>query len=343
MKSLRRHRDILLVYASTISLLFLTGLVSPGFLGSTHLRSMAVLAAFIGIAALGQTFVIVGGGIDLSVPWVLNGAAVLITLLAHTQNRPLLWAVPLLLGAGATVGVLNGFGVAFVGVPPIIMTLAVNVILKGAILLLTNGGPTATAPTAIHYIAVGRVGGFPVVLGIWLVLTAGATILLSKTPFGRHLYALGTSLRVAEFSGVPTLRTTVLTYAISGITAALVGILLTGYSGQAYFGMGDPYLFTSIAAVAIGGVSITGGGGQYLGVVAGAFMLTILTGFLPALNLSTGALKIVNGAAILVAVSLASDSWMDLQSWWNRSAQGPFSSTRPPNESQSAAGRSQSR
>ena len=319
-KSLGRHRAILLAYVATITLLLLTSLVSPGFLAIGHLRAITVLAAFIGIVALGQTFVIIGGGIDLSVPWVLNGAAVLVTLLAHTRNQPLLWAVPLLLGVGALVGVVNGLGVAIMGVPPIIMTLAVNVIVEGTILLLTNGAPTAPAPPAVQFIAVGRIGGFPVALGLWMVLATIATLLLSKTAFGRYLYALGTSATVAKFSGVPTLRTTVLTYAISGFTAALVGMLLTGYSGQAYFGMGDPYLFTSIAAVAIGGVSITGGGGHYLGVIAGAFLLTILTGLLPALNLSSGALKIVYGGAILVAVSLASDVFTDLRSWWRRSA-----------------------
>jgi ribose transport system permease protein len=119
-------------------------------------------------------------------------------------------------------------------------------------------------------------------------------------------------------------------------------MLLTGYSGQAYFGMGDPYLFTSIAAVAIGAVSLMGGSGHYLGVVAGAFLLTILTGFLPALNLSTGALKIVYGVVILVAVSLTSESWRDLRSLWNRSVRGPLCSTQPPYESRGATQRSSS-
>ena len=139
------------------------------------------------------------------------------------------------------------------------------------------------------------------------MLTLVATLLLSKAAFGRHLYALGTSATVAEFSGVPTARTTVLTYVISGLTAALAGMLLTGYSGQAYLGMGDAYLFTSIAAVAIGGASILGGSGHYLGTVAGALVLTILTGLLPALNLSSGALLIVYGAVILITVSIGSE------------------------------------
>jgi ribose transport system permease protein len=310
--NLRRHRAILLAYLGMIVLLILTSVVAPGFLAPSHLRSTAVLAAFIGIVALGQTFVIIGGGIDLSVPWVLNSAAVLMTLAAGGQDQPLLWVVPLILAAGALVGAVNGLGVAWFGVPPIIMTLAVNVILQGGILVYTGGAPTATAPPAVQFLAVGRIAGIPVVLFIWAALAALATVLLSKTAFGRQLYAVGTSPTVAEFSGVPTFRTAVLAYTLSGFTAALAGMLLTGYTAQAYLGMGDPYLFTSIAAVAIGGASILGGSGHYIGTIAGAFVLTILTGLLPALNLSSGALLIVYGVVILVTVSLASDAVSDL-------------------------------
>ena len=104
---------------------------------------------------------------------------------------------------------------------------------------------------------------------------------------------------MATLSGVPVVRTTITAYAISGATAALAGILLTGYSRQAYLGMGDPYLFTSIAAVAIGGASILGGTGSYLGTVAGALVLTILNGVLPIFRLDAGALKIIYGLVIL--------------------------------------------
>lgn len=310
--NLARHRSILFAYLGLILLLLLTGVVAPGFLSPTHFRSLAVLAAFIGIVALGQTFVVIGGGIDLSVPWVLNSAAVLMTLLAHGQDAPLVWIAPLLLVGGALVGVVNGLGVGLFGVPPIIMTLAVNVILQGGILVYTGGAPPATAPAAIQFLAVGRLAGFPVIVLIWMVLAIVATLLLSKTAFGRYLYAVGSSATVAEFSGVPTLRTSVGAYALSGFTAALAGMLLTGYSGQAYLGMGDPYLFTSIAAVAIGGASILGGSGHYIGTIAGALVLTVLTGLLPALNLSNGALLVVYGAVILVTVALASEALADL-------------------------------
>jgi ribose transport system permease protein len=309
---LARNRAILLAYLGMVVLLLLTSLFSPGFLALGHLRSIAVLAAFVGIVAVGQTFVIIGGGIDLSLPWVLNCAAVLATLLSGGQDAPLIWVIPLLLAAGALIGTINGLGVALFGVPPIIMTLAVNVILQGGILVYTGGAPPGMAPKAIQFLAVGRIASIPVVLFVWAGLATVATLLLSKTAFGRYLYALGTSASVAEFSGVPTLLTSVAAYTISGFTAALAGILLTGYTGQAYLGMGDPFLFTSIAAVAIGGASILGGSGHYVGTIAGAFVLTILTGLLPALNLSNGALLIVYGLVILITVSLASEAFSDI-------------------------------
>ncbi|MDR3472465.1 MAG: ABC transporter permease [Devosia sp.] len=307
-----RNRLIVLAYVAMVALLLITALFSPGFLSESNLRSTVVLAAFVGIVALGQTFVIIGGGIDLSLPWVLNCAAILMTLMANSQDLPLVWIAPLLLAGGAAIGLVNGIGVALFGVPAIIMTLATNVILQGLILVYTGGSPTPSAPPLIQFMAVGRLGPIPVIALIWATLAAVAWVLLSRAAFGRHLYALGTSKNVAEYSGVPTLRTTILTYTISGLTAATAGMLLTGYSGQAYLGMGDPYLFTSIAAVAIGGASILGGSGHYIGTIAGALVLTILSGLLPALNLSSGALLVVYGAVILLTVSVGSETFAGL-------------------------------
>jgi ribose transport system permease protein len=305
---LARNRLIVLAYVAMVALLLITALFSPGFLSESNLRSTLVLAAFVGIVALGQTFVIIGGGIDLSLPWVLNCAAILMTLLANGQDLPLVWIMPLILVGGAGVGLVNGIGVAWFGVPPIIMTLASNVILQGLILVYTGGSPTPSAPALIQFLAVGRWGPVPVIATIWAALAAIAWVLLSKAAFGRHLYALGTSAKVAEYSGVPTLRTSIITYVLSGLTAATAGMLLTGYSGQAYLGMGDPYLFTSIAAVAIGGASILGGSGHYIGTIAGALVLTILSGLLPALNLSSGALLVVYGIVILLTVAVGSET-----------------------------------
>jgi ribose transport system permease protein len=307
-----RNRLIILAYVAMVALLLVTAIFSPGFLSVSNLRSTLVLAAFVGIAAFGQTFVIVGGGIDLSLPWVLNCAAIIMTLLAGSQDAALAWVVPLVLAGGIAVGFVNGVGVAVFGVPPIIMTLAVNVILQGLILVFTGGSPTPPAPPLIQLLAVGRFAGVPVIAYLWATLGLIAWVLLSRAPYGRYLYALGTNAKVAEYSGIPTTRTAIVTYTISGLTASLAGILLTGYSGQAYLGMGDSYLFTSIAAVAIGGASILGGSGHYTGTIAGALVLTILSGLLPALNLSSGALLIVYGVVILLTVALGSERFADL-------------------------------
>ncbi len=143
---------------------------------------------------------------------------------------------------------------------------------------------------------------------VWVVLAAIVVVVERRTAFGRYLYAVGSNRTVATLSGVPVARTTITAYAISGVTAALAGILLTGYAKQSYLGMGNPYLFTSIAAVAIGGASILGGTGSYLGTIAGALVLTILTGLLPIFRLDSGALQVIYGAVILVTVSLAAPS-----------------------------------
>lgn len=299
------NRNILLAYGGALVLFAATSAFSPGFASTNHVRVLLVQASFIGIVALGQSFVILGGGIDLSVPWTLNGSAILLTLFANGSNAPLLWAIPLLLALGALVGLCNGLGVAALGISPIIMTLGMNVILSGGLLVYTNGSPTAGAPSHVEYLATGRVGPIPVNTLIWLGIAALATVLLTWTAFGRQLYALGTNRTVAQFSGIAISRVTVITYVISGMAAAFAGILLTGYVGQAYLGMGDPYLFSSVAAVAIGGASILGGSGHYLGTIAGALILTVLAGLLPILNLNPAALQVIYGFVILGTVALA--------------------------------------
>ncbi len=307
-----RNKPILLAYVSLVLLVLLTAAFSPGFLSESSLRSTVVLAAFVGIVAIGQSFVIFGGGIDLSIPWVLNAAAMMMTFAAAGNDAALAWVIPVVLVAGAGAGLINGIGIAVFKVPAIIMTLATNIIIQGLVLVSTGGAPSPSAPAFIQFMSVGRIGGFPVIAILWLVLIVLTTIALSKTAFGRHLYAVGSSANVAEHSGLPITRTVVLTYVISGVTAALAGMLLTGYSRQAYLGMGDTYLFTSIAAVALGGASILGGNGHYIGTVAGALVLTVLGGLLPALNLSSGALLIVYGGIILVTVAISSEAMTNL-------------------------------
>jgi ribose transport system permease protein len=305
MTRLHLSNPITLSYAAALLLFVLVSLYSPGFASPAHIATLITVASFIGIVAIGQTIVIIGGGIDLSVPWFMNTAAMLVTGLAHGQDLPLIWVVPLILIAGLCAGAVNGAGIAFLRVPPIVMTMSVNVITQGVLLVVTRGFPPPPAPGALQFVAAGKIGPVPVMLIFWAVLTAIVVFVERRTRFGRSVYAIGSNRAVAALSGIPVARTIVIAYAVSGMTAALGGILVTGYSRQAYLGMGDPYLFTSIAAVAIGGASILGGTGSYLGTVAGALVLTILTGLLPIFRLDAGALRIIYGAVILVTVAIA--------------------------------------
>jgi ribose transport system permease protein len=301
----RAPGPILLSYLGLVVLFGLISVFSPGFADPNHVTTLLIVAAFTGIAALGQTVVIIGGGIDLSVPWTLNCAAVLLTAVARGQDGPLVWLIPLILLGGVLVGIVNGVGIALLRVPPIVMTLSTNIVLQGLLFIATSGFPPPPTPKQVVWLATGRLGPFPVILLLWAALAIAVVVAERRTSFGRYLYAVGTSRAVATFSGVPVARTTIAAYAVSGGSAALAGILLDGYARQSYLGMGDPFLFTSIAAVAIGGVSILGGSGSYLGTIAGALILTVLTGLLPILKLENGHLSVIYGTVILVTVALA--------------------------------------
>jgi ribose transport system permease protein len=290
-------------------LLFVLGeAVHPGFLSLASVESVLVISSFVGLVAAGQCFVILIGGIDLSVPWVLNAAAIMLTITSLGQEARAPWAILITLALGVGIGAVNGVGVALLGVPAVVMTLAMDGIIEGLTLGLTGGftcGPCSSyAPPVVQALAHGSTLGFPNALWLWIaviILVSGA---LSLTRFGRATYAIGNNARAAYLAGVGVPGTTILLYAVSGMFSALAGIMLVGFGGQASLGMGGPYLFQSIAAVVIGGVSILGGRGYYLGVAAGAISLTVLVSVLLALNMPDYFRSILYGVVILVLLLL---------------------------------------
>ncbi|MCU1495042.1 MAG: inner-rane translocator [Acidimicrobiaceae bacterium] len=302
----RRHRSIALAYLLLLVLVVVGRIVASGFLGVDHIDELIDEGALIGFVALGQGFVILAGGVDLSIPWVVTSAGILVTTFTGTNSSNMLWDVPLIIGLAAVVGLINGIGVVFLGVTPIIMTLGMSTVVEGALLLYTNGSAGGNVPHPAVFLATHKIGQVPVMGLAWLVLIVVVTFTLSCTPFGRRLYAVGLNRRVALFSGVDVKLVTCSVYVISSCAAAFAGIALAGYVGQSYLGMGDPYLFTSIAAVAIGGASILGGTGNYIGTVAGALTLSVLNALLPTLGFQPAVLDIVYGMVILVAVAAAS-------------------------------------
>ena len=294
-----------MVYAGCAAvLLFVAGeLVRPGFASAGGIESVLVVASFVGFVAAGQMFVILIGGIDLSVPWVLNAAAIVMVTTTGGSNGRLLLGLAATLGTGAAVGLVNGIGVAAFGVPAVVMTLAMNGIMEGLTLGLSSGmtceACAAYAPPVIQEAVHGHLLGVPAVLYVWLVVILLVSLALSVTTFGRATYAVGNSARVSYLAGVRVGAVTIALYALSSMFSALAGIMLVGFGGQASLGMGDPYLFQSIAAVVIGGVYILGGRGSYLGVVAGSVTLVALVSVLLALNMPDYGRSIVYGVIIL--------------------------------------------
>ena len=300
-----RHAEALR-YAIPSYLCFLIVLAVTGWMyggiGFRYLAALAALSSFLIVLALGQGAVILTGGLDLSVPWTIGLAGILVAGFAQGNATSALWAVPLVLLIGAATGFLNGLGVVVFGLPPIVVTLGMNGILQGVALLYSGGTPSGFAPPSIRWVMTGHLLGVAPVIWLILVFIVMASLLLTRTAFGRRVYAVGNSQRVARLAGVDVGRTIVLVYMLSGVCAALVGIMLSGFSGQASLGMGDDYLLPSIAVVVVGGTLITGGRGNYLGMVGGVLLLTALQTLLAGTTTPPAIREILYGAVVLAAV-----------------------------------------
>jgi len=264
--------------------------------------SLIVLSSFMAILALGQGAVILTGGLDLSLPWSIGLCGILLAGMVKGSDAALVYALPLVLLAGCVIGLVNGMGVVFLGLSPIVATLATNGILQALALLYSNGTPDGFASPSLRWFMTGRLLGMTPVVPFVAAFVVLAALTLSRTPFGRRVYGIGNGERVARLSGIRVGSTLILVYVLSGFCAALVGSLLTGFSGQASLGMGDEYLLPSIAVVVVGGTLITGGRGDYLGMLGGVLLLTALQTLLAGTTLPYATRAIVFGLVILSAV-----------------------------------------
>lgn len=302
---LRERRTTIAAYALCAVLFAIATIHSSGFASASNIRQLLVFASFIGFAALGQTLVILAGGLDLSVPWLMAfGGLQLSNWTTHGMGGVL--GIVLVVAAGAAIGLANGYGVAWLRVPPIVMTLAVGGLVQAYLMSIGQLNSSGNqAPQIAESIATDRLGPIPVVALVWLGFAVAAGVLLSRTALGRRIYATGASDTVATLSGINVKRVRLVTYMLSGAAATFGGVVLSGYVGSTYIDIGAPYLFASIAAVIVGGASILGGRGTYWGTVAGALTLTVLSAMLPLFHLDTADLEIVYGIVILVGVALS--------------------------------------
>ena len=299
---IKKNQGVVFCYLIALVLFAGFSVYMPGFARLSHIRTVFLESALIGIVALGQTLVVITGSIDLSVAWMMTIGAYMVSNLVNSSNANLVWGIPLMLVVTFGLGAINGFCISCLRVPAIVMTLGMNIILQGALVALTQGSPGQSAPPLLLTLGQKNLLGIPYLVIIWIIMTVVVMLALFKMKYGRKLFAIGNNATVAKYSGIRVDNTIILSYAISGMTAGIAGALLAGKVGSCYLAMGDTYQFQSIAAVAIGGTSMLGGKGNYLGTVAGSLTITILLGILVALNLPFGVQTMAYGLIVLISV-----------------------------------------
>lgn len=273
----------------TLSTLGTAPLLSPNYL-LTQLQ----IGSFLGIAAAGMMVVILLGHIDLSIPWTMTAAA----MMATTVGGPA--AIPTGLAIGLLVGVFNGLGVAYLRIPSMIFTLGVDSVMRGLMVAHTGGfAPQDSATDLMRYLAADRILGIPVALFVWAGISIIIAAILSRTAFGKAIYATGNREAAAYLSGIRTPWVIIGAFAISGLCAAAAGLLLAGYSAKAYQNMGGAYLLPAIAAVVVGGTHILGGRGRYIGTLVGVILIVVLNSVLSIMQMPEAFRQVIYGLVII--------------------------------------------
>jgi ribose transport system permease protein len=294
-------------FAVAAALQIVGTLLIPGYSAPFAIRAVLVIAALLAVASIGQTLVVILGGIDLSIPFIIGFANVVAAqLYGGGWNFAL---VCLIVGALAIlIGALNGLISRGLDIHPLIVTLGVGMIVQGAVLLWTGGFPSGSAPAAVSaFVSIGgSVGPLPVpaLVPCVAVLTLLVALVLARTPYGRRLYALGSNPGAAPLALIDPVRMWMVTYAASAFFAAAAGVLLLGFTGSAYGDVGQPYLFQTIAAVVVGGAALVGGRGNYFGTIAGVLVLTEINTLLIGLGFRPSTVQAALGLVIVLLVSL---------------------------------------
>jgi ribose transport system permease protein len=297
-----------------VTLFLLSGLLPNGFGSDLDVaRAQALnilrLSVFLGIIAAGQTLVIISGseGIDLSAGAVVTLTAILTYILVNGANEKVLLALLMVLAVGALIGFINGVGITFLKISPFVMTLGMAGVVTGAIIVITHGSVTGkVAPIMTRLIARPLSPSFqiPNAILIWILFGILMWLLLERTTFGRNLFAIGVNRITAKLSGVDVTGMNLLTYSLAGALAGFGGFLLVGNTGVVHLQLGQPFLFPSIAAVAVGGTLLSGGKGSYWGTMAGAIVLTLITSLLTTMQMPESVRRMVLGGTLLILISI---------------------------------------
>jgi len=286
------------------ALIIISALLSPAFLRQNNITNLLKQSAPLGIVSVGQTFVILTGGIDLSVASVMALMSVLAAGMMAGESSQVIPISLFCLGVAISIGLFNGILVTKLRIPSFIATLGTILIVQGIRFLYTGGAPKGEIPDDFRFWGRGMLGPIPAPLIVWVVVVLICLFVERRTTFGRRLFAVGGNPATSHLSGVNVHRITIMAYVICSFLAGVAGLMLTGYIGLADNWLGRGYELNSIAAVVIGGTMLSGGKGSVLGCVAGVAILTILYNMVLLLGLDVESQRIVKGLAIIVAVAL---------------------------------------
>jgi ribose transport system permease protein len=302
--STRDWLERVLPFASVAGLFFLLSIFAPYFLTVQNLSSVCRQTAVINIIALGMTLIMISGGIDLSVGSVMGFAGICGTLLLQA-GVPLVPSIVGAMAAGAAWGLLNSGLITLLKVSPFIATLGTMGAARGLTLVLTNGMPVVKLPDSFGYLGDGTMAGIiPVPLAILVVLALLTGFILKYTRLGRYAYAIGSNVEAARYAGVPIRRYLLAIYTFSGAMTGLAGMIEGSrlMTGQPTAGQG--YELSVIAAVVIGGASLSGGEGTVAGSIAGAFLIGLISNGSNLLGVSPFWQQVVTGLVIVLAVAV---------------------------------------
>lgn len=291
------------VLAALIILVVLNAIFTPGFLTAGNISNVLVQSVFLVILGIAMTFVLVGGGIDLSIGSTMGLSA---AFCVYSINHGVPVAIALLIGlaVGAAVGLFNSYFITKLGLADFIVTLGTLSLVRGIVELMTAHTRLTSESESFKFLAGGAVLGIPTPVLIAVAVALVAAITLAKTPMGRSIYAVGLNPASSHLAGVRVQRVRVGVYVISGVLAALGGILLASRLSSVHPALGTGYELTAIAAAAVGGTSLAGGRGTVLGTVLGALLLGVLQNSLSLLKVNAFWFQIITGLMIVGAVLL---------------------------------------
>lgn len=290
------------VWLIVVGLYVAAGAISPAMFEIHQVLNILQVAAFLGAVAAGQTVALLVAGIDLSQAGMVTLTNILSTSVMMGQTDRIFEGVVICLLVAAAVGAVNGLFVAALGVTPLIVTLGMNSVLYGAALIYTGGAPRGSAPQAFQVLGSGNLSGVPISMLIWIALALALAWLTRGTVLGRWIYAVGANPRAAELMGVPVGGVLIVAYVVSAVMACVGGLLITAYIGAPSLGIGNQFLLTSIAAVVVGGASLSGGVGSVLSTIGGAIFITELASFTDIVRVSSGVQFAIQGLIIALSV-----------------------------------------